>query len=312
MTNDANRIPVGGPLRSGLADTVAPGRTRIIVVTGLSGAGKSSALKALEDMGYEAVDNLPLSLFATLVQPGASPVRPMAMGVDIRTRDFGAENVLEWFDAMHGRSELAIHLLFVDCDDEVLRRRFSATRRRHPLAVDRPIIDGIEHERSLMLPLREHADVVIDTSNLTLGNLRLALQGHFGLDQQPGFTVFVMSFSYGHGLPREADLVFDVRFLANPHYEPRLNSRTGCDDEVGEFIAADPGFTPFFENLRNLLLPLLPRYDLEGKSYLTISVGCTGGRHRSVYVAERLAAWLREMGLRVNLSHRDIDRMSPG
>jgi UPF0042 nucleotide-binding protein len=277
----------------------------ILLVTGMSGAGKSTALKAVEDLGYEAVDNLPLSLLSSLVHPDFGTRRPLAIGVDIRTRDFGVEPFLEELDSLIDYGELQVRLLFLDCEDEVLRRRYTETRRRHPLALDRPLLDGIEHERRLVSPLRARADLVIDTSHLSLNDLRRLLQGHFALAVDRTLAVFVVSFAYRHGIPREADLVFDVRFLANPHYDPRLRPLTGCDPEVGAFIGADEGFAPFFDGLTALLGPLLPRYASEGKSYLTIAVGCTGGQHRSVFVAERLAAWLDRNGHRVSVSHRD-------
>jgi len=289
----------------------APGAaSRVVLVTGMSGAGRSSALRALEDMGYEAVDNLPLSLLDGLVQPGRSLARPLAIGVDARTRDFRVDAVLERIDALRRLIGWEVRLLFVDCDDEVLRRRFTATRRRHPLALDRPVTAGIERERALMAPLRGRADILIDTSAFTLGDLRQQLQGHLGLDRAPEMALFVVSFSYGQGVPRDADIVFDVRFLSNPHYAPGLSHLTGRHTDVAQFIAADAAFSPFLEKLCDLLAPLLPHYDREGKSYLTIAVGCTGGRHRSVYVAERLATWLREMGRHVAVHHRDIDQVS--
>ncbi len=288
--------------------SAAEERTRILLITGMSGAGKSAALKALEDSGYEAVDNLPLSLLSSLVTPAAGKGRPLAIGIDIRTRDFGVELLLQEIDELIRNAELEVLLLFLDCDDEVLRRRYSETRRRHPLAVDRPVTDGIRHERRLLSALRDRADQVIDTTNVTLNDLRRQLHGQFSLDEGTRFALFVMSFSYRRGLPREADLVFDVRFLDNPHYEEKLRPLTGLDDAVGAFIAADPGYDSFFDSLTNLLGPLLPRFSSEGKSYLTIAVGCTGGRHRSVFIAEQLAAWLRGLGPRVNVAHRDLDK----
>ncbi|MHA1567883.1 MAG: RNase adapter RapZ [Alphaproteobacteria bacterium] len=279
---------------------------RVLLVTGISGAGKTSVLKALEDMGYEAVDNIPLSLMSSLVRPSSSLGSPLAIGVDIRTRDFGAESFMRELDELIRGSGNDVQLVFIDCDDEILRRRYSETRRRHPLAADRPVLDGIAHERGLIAPLRDRADVVIDTSNLSLGELRQRLEGHFALHVTPGLAISVVSFSYRQGLPREADLVFDVRFLANPHYQDALRPMTGRDEAVAEFIAADPDFTGFFETVVALLARLIPRYHLEGKSYLTVAVGCTGGRHRSVYVAERLNEWLCAEGHRVSLAHRDL------
>ena len=286
---------------------VAAERQRVLLVTGMSGAGKTAALKALEDLGYEAVDNLPLSLLASLVQPsGAGSGRPLAIGVDIRTRDFGVEPFLHELDDLIAHPELDVKLVFLDCEDEVLRRRYTETRRRHPLALDRPVSDGIAHERRMVSPLRDRADAVIDTSSLMAGDLRRVLHGQFALSASPELAVFVVSFSYRHGLPREADLVFDVRFLENPHYVDALRPLTGRDRAVVDYITRDPGWQPFFESVAGMLKPLIPRFSHEGKSYLTIGVGCTGGRHRSVFAAEALAEWLRGQGLRVGLAHRDM------
>jgi len=171
-------------------------------------------------------------------------------------------------------------------------------------------MDGIRHERRLLTPLKSFVDTVVDTSDMSPGMLRQRLVSDLGLAREKGVSIFVTSFSYRYGLPREADLVFDVRFLINPHYDPNLQPLTGRDEKVAEFIAADPGFQPFFGSLTSLLLPLLPRFEGEGKSYLTLALGCTGGRHRSVFVAERLASWLRESGQRVTLHHRDINRIA--
>lgn len=279
---------------------------RAVVVTGLSGAGKTSALKVLEDLGYEAVDNLPVSLLSGLVRPGEGLARPLAVGIDIRTRDFGVEPVLRAIDRLKAEAGLDSRILFLDCDDDVLTRRFTETRRKHPLAADRPLLDGIRHERALVTPLKRLADVVLDTSNLQPGEFKRALAGHFGLEANKGLVVFVTSFAYRAGLPREADLVFDCRFLANPHYVPELQPLTGRDQGVADHVGADPMFRTFLDSLANLLDPLLPRFAAEGKSYLTIAVGCTGGRHRSVLVAERLAAWMRDQGVRVELRHREL------
>ena len=278
----------------------------VVVVTGMSGAGKSLTLKWLEDLGYEAVDNLPLSLLGPLLR-GGEPGRPLAIGIDIRTRDFGAQSMMAELDRLHEETKVPLFLLFVDSDDEVLGRRFTETRRRHPLAVDRPLLDGISHERILVSPLKSRADLVIDTSSLPPAELRRVLAGHFQREAKAPLLLFVTSFSYRRGLPREADLVFDVRFLDNPHYQPALRPQSGKDEEVAAFIADDAGFAPFFDGLTALICPLLPRFTAEGKSYLTIAIGCTGGRHRSVYVAEKLAAWLREQGQQVDLRHRDLE-----
>jgi RNase adapter protein RapZ len=281
-------------------------RGRLLVVTGMSGAGRSTALKAFEDMGYEAVDNLPLSLLPNLLNAPAPP--PLAIGVDVRTRDFGVNALPATLDSLVAEYDLDLKVVFLDCEDDRLVRRYTETRRRHPLAGDRPVLDGIHLERLRVSPLRDRADLVIDTTSLNPGDLKRLLQGHFGLGAAPGITIFVTSFSYRHGLPRDADLVFDVRFLRNPHYVAALRPLTGRDAAIGAFIEADADFAPFLERLCLLLAPLLPRYEREGKSYLTIAIGCTGGRHRSVYLAERLAAWLGEQGRPVGVSHRDLDQ----
>ncbi|MGE0120624.1 MAG: RNase adapter RapZ [Dongiaceae bacterium] len=289
-----------GPAGQGSAEAE---RGRLIVVTGLSGAGRTTALKILEDLGYEAVDNLPLTFLSGIA--GDIAVRPLAIGVDSRTRDFTAFALSDRLDRLRAELPFEVRLVFLDCADECLRRRFTETRRRHPLALDRPIADGIRQERHLLAALRDRADLVIDTTEFTGGDLRRVLRGHFALNRRPGLAFSVLSFSYRQGLPREADLVFDVRFLKNPHYDPALRPLTGRDPEVGRFIEGDPAYAPFFAALTGLLLPLLPCFEREGKSYVTIAVGCTGGRHRSVFVAERLAAWLAAQDRMVGVRHRD-------
>jgi UPF0042 nucleotide-binding protein len=203
-------------------------------------------------------------------------------------------------------SSLATRLLFLESDTETLRRRYTESRRPHPLAPDRPVIDGITEERRQIGGMRDFADLCLDTSGLSPHQLKQILAGHFGLGRSVGTRISVMSFSFRRGLPREADLVFDVRFLKNPHYDPVLKPMTGRDPAVAAFIATDPDYRPFVDNLQALIGPLLPRFDAEGKSYLTIAIGCTGGRHRSVALAEELADWLRSRGRSVTLSHRDV------
>ena len=286
----------------------APGRRRpIVLVTGMSGAGKTSALKALEDIGYEAVDNLPLGLLERLLEPHAGEAGALAIGIDIRTRDLDSSAFSRQFDSLLAQAELDVTLVFLDCDDDVLGRRFTETRRRHPLATDRPVNDGIRLERQRLAWLRERADLVVDTTLNAPSELKRRLTGHFGLDESRGLRLFVTSFAYRRGLPREADLVFDVRFLANPHYEPELQPLSGRDAKVADFIAADSAFAPFFGSLVAMLEGLIPAYEREGKSYLTIALGCTGGRHRSVFVAERLAASLGDKGWPASVGHRDLE-----
>ncbi|HZD25784.1 MAG TPA: RNase adapter RapZ [Alphaproteobacteria bacterium] len=281
----------------------------VVLITGLSGAGKTSALKAMEDLGYEAIDNLPLSLMRRLVAPLTETERghALAIAVDFRTRDFSVTSFDRMCAKLRAQGNVRLKVVYLDCDNDVLARRFTETRRRHPLADDRPVMDGIIRERALIAPIAERADLVVDTSLFTGAELKRLLGGHFRLGADAGPTVSVLSFSYRKGLPREADLVFDVRFLSNPHYVDALRPLTGLDAGVADYVAADPAFAPFLDELERMLLRLLPLYQREGKSYLTIAVGCTGGRHRSVFIAERLAAALRQAGHDVQVRHRDLD-----
>lgn len=290
-------------------------RRPVALVTGLSGAGRATALRALEDLGWVAVDNMPLPLLDAALRPAADGADgdrfPAAFGIDVRTRGFDDRALIGFAKALRRRPDLQARLAFLDCDNDVLLRRYSETRRPHPLAPDRPVIDGIVDERRRLAALRDNADLAIDTSALAPHDLKRLLAGHFAVDGQPGLRLAVMSFSYRRGLPREADLVFDVRFLRNPHYDPALKPLTGLDPAVQAHVAADPDFAAFFARLEGFVLPLLPRVEGEGKSYLTVALGCTGGRHRSVFVAEKLAMSLRNYGRPVELIHRDAD-IAPG
>lgn len=279
----------------------------VVLVTGLSGAGKASILRTLEDLGYETVDNPPLSILEELVGDGATP---LAVGVDARSRGFEAAEVLSVVRRLRTRGDIAATLVFATAEEAVLLRRFSETRRRHPLAPGGPlgsrVAEGIAREAAALAPLREEADMLVDTSDLPLPELRRLIERRFRPDGAAGLAVAVVSFAYPKGLPREADLVFDLRFLRNPHYDPVLRPLTGRDGPVAEFVAGDPDFVPFWGRMTGLLEPLLPRYAMEGKKYLTVALGCTGGRHRSVLVAERLASHLASLGWRVDLIHREL------
>ena len=295
-------------------DTAAPAltsaRVRLVLITGLSGAGRTLALKALEDVGFDAIDNLPLSLIGRLLYPLTQPGgdnHAIAIAVDFRQRDFSVDAFDQATRPLSARDDVDLDVVFLDCDTEVLARRFTETRRRHPLGEDRTVMDGIMRERQLLAPLRERADLLIDTSNLTVGELRALVGGQFRLAHAPVLAVSVLSFSYRRGLPREADLVFDVRFLANPHYVDALRPLTGRDPGVGAYVAADPACEPFLASLDGMLQTLLPLYQREGKSYLTVAIGCTGGRHRSVYTAEELTRRLAAAGHEVTVRHRDTD-----
>ncbi len=312
MSGDS--VPRSDPSSRGTdaANRGSVARQAVVLVTGMSGAGRTSALRALEDAGYEAVDNLPLSLLPSLIRPDEASGRALAIGVDTRTRGFAADALVATFERARAEAGLDARLVFIDCEDETLRRRFTETRRRHPLATDRPLADGIRAERVMLRDVRDRADLVIDTSGLSQADFRRRVQDSLPLEAAPGLAVQVISFAYRNGLPRDADLVFDVWFLANPHYQSDLRPLTGRDDAVADFIARDSGCAGFVDGLTAMLTALLPRYEREGKSYLTIAVGCTGGRHRSVYIAERLATWLRAHGRRCGLLHRDLSLERPG
>ncbi len=280
---------------------------RVLVVTGLSGAGRTTALKALEDMDCEAVDNLPVRLMATLIHQGPAAGRGLAIGVDVRTRDFDAAQFAKDIAALRAAVDTPVEMLFLDSANDVIARRYTETRRVHPMASDRPLADGIVAERRLLAPLREAADFVMDTSHSNIHEFARLLRDRLVGTAAAEPNVRVTSVSNRNGVPRDADMVFDVRFLRNPHYDPQLRPLTGRDPGVGSYIAEDPDFEGFFERLTGLLALLLPRFREEGKSYLTIAIGCTGGRHRSVYVAERLRGWIAERMTRVELRHRELD-----
>lgn len=295
---------------AGDANNEATPSVRLLLVTGMAGAGKTMALKILEDLGYEAVDNLPLALMDRLLEPPASGLEPqaIAVSVDFRTRDFGAQAMHERIVRLRERGDVELTVVYLDADTETLRRRFTETRRRHPLAEDRPVMDGILRDRELSRPILDEADLRIDTSQLAGHDLRRLLGDHFQLKGEPGMTITVLSFSYRMGLPREADLVFDVRFLRNPHYDEALRPQTGRDLPVQRYVQDDPAYAPFLDKLSDLLALLVPRYEAEGKSYLTVAFGCTGGRHRSVTTAELMAQRLQSLAGRIVLRHRELLR----
>ncbi len=298
--------PAGGPVWRG--NGLGPhkeGAVQVVLVTGLSGAGRTTALKALEDQGYDVIDNLPLR-FVTPVIRQTPVARPLAVGVDSRNRDFSMSVLSDTIDELRADENVSLTLVFLEADEETLQRRFTETRRRHPMAEGRPLSDGLAAERDLLAALRAKADVVLDTSLMSARDFAQKLSGILGIDAEGAMAIFVTSFSFRRGVPREADLVFDVRFLRNPHYEPELRNLTGLDASVAEFVADDPSYPSFFNHLTGLLEPLLPRYQAEGKSYLTIAFGCTGGQHRSVALTERLAQWLDEKGWPSSVGHRDL------
>jgi RNase adaptor protein for sRNA GlmZ degradation len=295
----------GLPAHTGAVSESPPVSTRPhLVVTGMSGAGKSTVLKALEDLGFEALDNLPLALLDAVL---AAATRPLALGMDVRSRAFDADALVARLRALRGAGT-NIRTVYLDAGDDVLQRRFSETRRRHPLAPDRPASDGLAAERELTAPLKRWADLVVDSSDFSVSDLRRAVSQRLGLESAGNMAVVVTSFGFAHGLPRDADLVFDMRFLANPHWDPALRPLTGRDAAVAAHVAADAAYAPAVARIADLITTLLPGYRQEGKAYLTIAIGCTGGRHRSVAVAIDLAGRLDAAGQPVALVHRDVDK----
>ena len=269
-----------------------------IIVTGLSGAGLSSVLKALEDLGLEVFDNFPLKLVKPLIDD--TDTQRIAIGIDTRTRNFEPAALLETAKAIDAQ------IIYITCDDGELYNRFTETRRRHPLALDGPVSEGIKKERELLTPLQSKADLTIDSTHLSIHDLRHILEGHFGKGGDDGLTITLMSFGFKNGVPREADIVMDVRFLKNTHWVPELKPKTGKDEDVGTYIKEDSAFEGFLKNFETMMQPLLPRYKEEGKSYLTIAIGCTGGRHRSAFTVQQLEIWLSALGHKTRIAHRDL------
>ncbi|KIN73935.1 RNase adapter RapZ [Sulfitobacter guttiformis] len=282
-----------------------PRRRRIVFVTGPSGAGRSSALNVLEDAGFEVIDNLPMRLLPVLFDE-AEQARPLALGIDARNRDFSTNTVIDLLGRLAMRPGVIAEMLFLDCGTDVLLRRFSETRRRHPMApADRPA-EGIQAEQDLLAPLRARADVLIDTTDLNVHELRAEVEHWFAPGGKRHLSVTVQSFSYKRGLPRSVDMVYDCRFLKNPYWEPELRALNGTDARVAEHVASDPRYADFAQKIFDLSLLILPACREEGKSHFSIAFGCTGGQHRSVTLAESHALRLAEAGWQVSIRHREL------
>ncbi|MCB2066200.1 MAG: RNase adapter RapZ [Erythrobacter sp.] len=278
---------------------------RILLVTGMLGAGKTTALRELEDLGWESIDNFPIRLLDRLV--GADTQGHwLAIGFDCRTRGFVPSEIIDQVKHWVEVDGLAITTLFLDCAGHELERRFNETRRRHFLAGDLPASSGIAAERELLAPLRRWADVLIDTSDFSTNDLKQTIREQFAQHAPQAMTVTVSSFGFSRGRPPTADLVFDMRYLDNPHWQDDLRAQTGLDPAVGAYIEASDSFASTFARMRDLLLELLPRYSAQGKAYVNIAFGCTGGRHRSVYTAEKMAGALRDGGFSPTVLHRNL------
>lgn len=277
---------------------------RVVLVSGPSGAGRSTALAALEDLGCETIDNMPLSLVPRLLD-GPELSGTLALGLDARNRDFSVAALLELLDWLTAAGRMP-ELVYIDARPDVLQQRYSETRRRHPLAPAESPQQGIERELDLLAPVRLRADLLIDTSSLTPHDLKAELGRWFDPADGQHMAVMVHSFSYKRGMPRGLDMVFDCRFLSNPYWDPNLRGRDGLDPEVAAFVARDDRYAAFFEKVNDLVAFLLPAYSDEGKSYLSVGFGCTGGQHRSVATAADLARALDAAGWRVSLRHHEL------
>jgi UPF0042 nucleotide-binding protein len=284
---------------------------RLVLVTGPSGAGRSTAIDALEDLGYEVIDNLPLSLVPRLIE-GPPLGRPIALGLDVRNRDFNATALIELIDRLTRDPRIGLEVLYLDCSVPELIRRYSQTRRRHPLAPAETPDDGVAREIDLLAPIRVRADHLIDTTEMSPHDLKAELARWFDRGTAARLSVSLQSFSYRRGLPRGVDMVFDCRFLNNPHWDAALRELDGRDAAVAAHVRADPRFAEFFDRLQGMILFLLPATVAEGKAHLTIGFGCTGGQHRSVAVAEMLAKALAEAGWPVSKRHRELERRVAG
>lgn len=283
----------------------------VMLVTGMAGAGRSTAIHALEDAGWETLDNVPLSLLSRVIEPApGEAVARLAIVIDSRTRGFSAEAVIGVIEALRARADLSATLVFLDASDEALLRRYAETRRRHPVAPDEDAAIGIARERVMLAALREHADLIVDSTSLSPHDLKADMQARFGGAGSDRLIVSIQSFGFRRGAPREADMVIDCRFLRNPHWEPALRPMTGHDTAVAQYVAEDPLFRPFIDQLEALLLLLLPAYRREGKAYFGLALGCTGGRHRSVAAAESLAGRLEKADWEVKVRHRDVPHSS--
>ena len=283
-----------------------PTAPQIMLITGPSGAGRSTAINTFEDLGYEVIDNLPLSLLPKLLD--GKHVQPLALGLDVRNRDFSVAALIEAVDGMLETYGDGMQLLFLDADDDVLQRRYSETRRRHPLAPTGRPLDGIAAEKDLLGPIRHRADVLIDTTTLSPHDLKGEIERIFSSSDDQRLSITVQSFSYKRGLPRGLDMIMDCRFLRNPHWDESLRDQNGTSEAVADYVADDTRFDGLFQKTVDLLDLVLPGHVAEGRAHFAVGFGCTGGKHRSVTLAKKIAADLAEKGWQVSIRHRELER----
>lgn len=286
---------------------VADSQRRIVLVTGPSGAGRSTAVNVLEDLDYEVIDNIPLSILPKLLD-APEDGRPLALGLDVRNRDFSINGLIEVIDDMSANPTVSAEVLYLDCAPHKLSQRYSETRRRHPLAPAETAQEGIAREIDLLVPIRARADILIETTDMSPHELRSEIERWFAEGEQAKMAVSVQSFSYKRGMPRGLDMVFDVRFLTNPYWDTSLRGLNGQDEAVQTYVMKDERYAEFFQKVLDLSLLLLPAYREEGKRHLSIGFGCTGGQHRSVTLVEKLSKALAEHDWQVAIRHREMER----
>ncbi|MGF1444781.1 MAG: RNase adapter RapZ [Pikeienuella sp.] len=313
MTIEAERAPRPSAGGDPASESLPEARPLVLIVTGMSGAGRSTAINVLDDLGYEPLNNFPLALLETVIASGpergpAGPPRPIAFGIETRTRGFSTRALMTNLDRLRRHHGVGALLVFLDCADEMLIARFNQTRRRHPLAPAEDPATGVARERAILEEVRARADMVIDTTAMSPHDLKREISGRFGQGLSAGLSVSVQSFSYKRGAPHDADMTLDCRFLRNPYWDEALRGLDGRDRRIQQFVARDTLYKGFYDRLSDLVLMLLPAYKAEGKAYFSLALGCTGGRHRSVAVAEALAHEIEAAGWPVALRHRELER----